>query len=52
MPRTLELRDDGLAVSFRGLVRLGTLRRRLVVPWSAVREVAADPYVELAPSPL
>ena len=36
MPRTLELRDDGLAVSFRGLVQLGTFRRRLVVPWSAV----------------
>jgi hypothetical protein len=52
MPRTLELRDDGLAVSFRGLVRLGTLRRRLDVPWSAVREVAAEPYVELEPSPL
>jgi hypothetical protein len=52
MPRTLELRDDGLAVSFRGLVRLGTLRRRLVVPWSAVQEVVADPYVELEPSPL
>ena len=52
MPRTLELRDDGLAVSFRGLVRLGTLRRRLVVPWSAVHEVVAEPYVELEPSPL
>ena len=44
MPRRLELTDDGLALSFTGFLRLLTLRRRLVVPWSAVRGVRAGAY--------
>ena len=44
MPRRLELTDDGLALSFTGFLRLLTLRRRLVVPWSAVRDVRAGAY--------
>jgi hypothetical protein len=51
MPRSLDLDDDGLAISFKGLLRLGTLRRRLVVPWSAIRDVRADPF-DLQPTPL
>jgi hypothetical protein len=44
MPRRLELTDDGLALSFTGFLRLLTLRRRLEVPWSAVRDVHAGAY--------
>jgi hypothetical protein len=44
MPRRLELTDDGLSLSFTGFLRLLTLRRRLVVPWSAVRDVRAGAY--------
>jgi hypothetical protein len=51
MPRSLDLDDDGLAISFKGLVRLGTLRRRLVVPWSAIRGVHIAPF-DLQPTPL
>jgi hypothetical protein len=51
MPRCLDLHDDGLAISFKGLLRLGTLRRRLVVPWSAIRGVHAGAF-ELEPTPL
>jgi hypothetical protein len=51
MPRSLDIQDDGLAISFRGMLRLGTLRRRLVVPWSAIRDVHAGPF-DLQPTPL
>jgi hypothetical protein len=44
MPRRLEITDDGLALSFSGFLRLLTLRRRLEVPWSAVRAVRAGAY--------
>jgi hypothetical protein len=44
MPRRLELTDDGLALSFSGFLRLLTLRRRLEVPWSAVRGVRVGAY--------
>jgi hypothetical protein len=51
MPRSIHLDDDGLAISFKGLVRLATVRRRLVVPWSAIRGVHAGP-IDLGPAPL
>jgi len=51
MPRDLHLDDDGLTVEFRGLLLVGTLHRRVRVPWAAVREVSTEPYA-LRPPPL
>jgi hypothetical protein len=51
MPRSIDFDDDGLAISFKGLVRLGTLRRRLIVPWSAIRGVHAGSF-DLEATPL
>jgi hypothetical protein len=39
MPRTVHLDDDGLTIEFTGLLLLGTLQRRVRVPWSQIREV-------------
>lgn len=51
MPRSLHLDDDGLVVDFSGILLLGTWRRRLRVPWAAVRVVRVEPY-PLRPLPL
>lgn len=46
MPRALHLDDSGLTLEYSGLMLLGTLHRRLRVPWSAVVGVATEPYDE------
>jgi hypothetical protein len=42
MPRRLHLDDDALTIELSGLLALGTLHRRVRVPWTAVTEVRAD----------
>ncbi len=39
MPRALHLDDDGLTLEYSGLLALGTLQRRVRVPWTSIRAV-------------
>ena len=44
MPRVLHLDDDAITIEYSGLLLLGTLQRRVRVPWSSIREVCAGAW--------
>ena len=44
MPRVLRLDDDGLTIEYSGLLLLGTLQRRVRVPWTQIRAACAETW--------
>jgi hypothetical protein len=44
MPRALHLDDDALTVRFSGWMALGTLQRRVRLPYAAVRSVRVEAW--------
>jgi hypothetical protein len=44
MPRSLRIDDDALTIEYSGLLVLGTLQRRVRVPWKQIRSVRADAW--------
>jgi hypothetical protein len=44
MPRALHIDDDALTVRFSGWMVLGTLQRRVRLPYAAVRSVRVEPW--------